>query len=178
MRTPDIKSKGLQYTRLQNGLVVQPKGTVHFKKKCLDKRTKKDLAFELGKSYLSHTGGITPQFIFVAVPFEDGAYVQSKAFRSPAFRVFSKRQERFLEHNHKRQKKNVEIEKLDTDIHDAETTLRCLAQELQRQTFMEREMANFFNEIRSNVHRIKDATAKTALQYALRQIELSEVAIL
>lgn len=176
MRTPDIKSKSLEYSRLQNGLVVNPKGTIHFKKKCLDKRTKRDLAFELGKSYLSHTGGITPQFVFVAVPIENGAYVKSKAFRSPPFRVFSKRQERFLDHKHKRHRKNVEIEKLDTDIIDAETTLRSLEQELQRQTFMNREMVMFFNEIRSNVHLIKDATAKTALQYAVREIETSETA--
>jgi hypothetical protein len=51
-----------------------------------------------------------------------------------------------------------------------------LTQELQRQTFMNREMVIFFNEIRSNVYLIKDATAKTALQYALRQIETSETA--
>ena len=176
MRTPDIKTKRLPHTRVQNGLVFGTKGSIHFKKKCLDKQTKKDIAFELGKSYLSHTGGITPQFVFVAVPFENGSYVKSKAFRSPAFRVFSKRQERFLEHIQKRQKKNVEIEKLDTDILDAETTLRCLAQELQRQTFMDHEMVKFFNEIRSNVDRITDPTAKTALQYALRHIESSEVA--
>lgn len=178
MRTPDIKTKGLEYIRTKSGIIVDSKGTIHFKKKCLDKHTKKDLAFELGKSYLSHTGGITPQFVFVAVPFENGAYAQDKAFRSPPFRVFSKRQERFLQHKHKRQKTNVEIEKLNTDIDDAETTKRSLTQELRRLKFMSRENQVFFDEMRNMLHLIQNPTVKTALQYALRQDKSTEVATL
>lgn len=178
MRTPDIKDRGLQHTRLDSGIVVRPEGVIHFKKKCLDKQTKKDLAFELGKGYLSFTGDNEPEFVFVVVPFENGAYVPSKAFRSPPFRVFSKRQQRFLGHKHKRQKRNVEIQKMDTDLHDAVTTLRALDQTLQRETFLNQQMLAFFDDMRAAIHSVQDATAKTALEYALRQMQTSEVATL
>lgn len=178
MRTPDIKTKGMKYSRTENGILLKSSGTIHFKKKCLDKKTKKDLAFELGKSYLSHTSGITPQFLFIAVPFKNGRYIKEEAFRSPPFRVYSKRQERFLQHKHKRQKKNVEVQKLDTDIHDAETTLRALQQELSHQEFIKREMETFFNEMRRDISGVGNETARTALEYALRQAVHTEIATL
>jgi len=178
MRTPEVKTKGLEYTRLESGLVVRPEGVIHFKKKCLDKKTKKDLAFELGKRYLSFTGENTPEFVFVVVPFENGAYAPNKAFRSPAFHVFSKRQARFLQHKHKRQKKNVEIEQMDTDIHDAETTLRSLEETLDRHVVANQQMNAFFDEMRADIHRITNETAKTALEYALRHVQSSELATL
>ncbi|MDA7838898.1 hypothetical protein N9A45_01025 [bacterium] len=176
MRTPDSKTKSLNNTRLQGGIVINPSevDAVRFKKKCQDKAGK-DLAFELGKGFMSHTAGATPQFIFVAVPYENG-YLKEKAVRSPTFRVFSKRQERFLEPKQKKRRKNAEIHKLDTDIGNAVTTFRALEQELRHADFIHGAMKAFFGQMRAQVAHMQDDTARIALEFALRSAEEPETA--
>lgn len=176
MRTPDSKTKTLNKTRLHGGIVVNPSevDAVRFKKKCQDKAGK-DLAFELGKGFMSHTAGATPQFIFVAVPFQNG-YLTQKAVRSPTFRVFSKRQERFLEPKQKKRRKNAEIQKLDTDIGNAVTTFGALEQELRHADFVHGGMKAFFGQLRAQVAHMQDDTARIALEFALRSAEEPETA--
>lgn len=176
MRTPDSKTKRLNSTRLDGGIVINPSdiGAIRFKKKCQDKAGN-DLAFELGKGFMSHTAGATPQFIFVAVPYQNG-YLKDKAVRSPAFKVFSKRQERFLEPKQKKRRKNAEIQKLDTDIGNAKTTFDALEQELRHADFIHGAMKSFFEKLRGQVACIEDETARIALEFALRSTEEPETA--
>ena len=169
MRVPDFKTKNIDFLRRENIMFLKPQEEcIHFKKKCVDKVTKKDIAFELGKGFLSHTFGSTPQFIFIAIPYKDGKFEMSHVGRSEVFHVFSKRQDRFLEHSNKRQKKNTEIEKLDTDIQDAETTLNSLFDRNNRLTQMNAQYHKFYTSIQSQISGVIDDTVKLALQYALR----------
>ena len=172
MRVPDFKTKNIDFLRRENIMFLKPREEcIHFKKKCVDKVTKKDIAFELGKGFLSHTLGSTPQFIFIAIPYKDGKFEMSRIGRSEAFHVFSKRQDRFLEHSNKRQKKNTEIEKLDTDIQDAETTLHSLINTNNRLTQMNAQYRHFYTSIQNQINDVSDDTVKLALQYALRMDE-------
>ena len=172
MRIPDFKSKNIDFLRRENIMFLKPREEcIYFKKKCVDKVSKKDIAFELGKGFLSHTLGSTPQFIFIAIPYKDGKFEMSHIGRSEAFHVFSKRQDRFLEHSNKRQKKNTEIEKLDTDIQDAESTLNVLQQKNRRLTQMNAQYKNFYKDLQKQMDKIADGTVKIALQYALRSEE-------
>lgn len=176
IRTPDLKRKCLNAHRLDQGVLVNAKKehSVRFKKKCQDK-SGNDTAFELGKGFMSHTLGATPQFIFVAIPY-CGGYVPEKAVRSPPFRIFSKRQERFLEPKKKRRRKNVEIQKLDTDIQNAKATFHMMEQELRHAEFINGAMGAFFNQLRSHVANIEDDTTRIALEFALRCEQENETA--
>lgn len=176
MRTPDSKKKELNHCRLDGGIQLCPSKvhSVRFKKKCQDK-SGNDLAFELGKGFMSHTAGTTPQFIFVAVPYSNG-YIMNKAVRSPAFKVFSKRQERFLEPTQKKRRKNAEIQKLDTDIENAMTTFGTLEQDLRHANFIHSAMKSFFEQMRDQVENVEDETARVALAFALRCAQTPETA--
>ena len=134
VRVPDIKSKTVEIQREVNGIFVLtksvPNNTIFFKKKCIDKKSGTDTAFELGVNYTSHTSGLPSQFVFVVVPFVDGKFLMNLAERSEKFYVKSKRQERFLPHSKKKHKKNVEHLKIATDIQAAQETLAILQQQL------------------------------------------------
>lgn len=168
MRTPDMKNKYIKYERHEDGLLVDPKtvDAIRFKKKCQDKLGN-DSGFELGKGYMSHTAGATPQFVFVVTPFSNG-YIKSQAIRSTPFRVLSKRQERFLQPKQKRRRVNVDLQKYDTDIRNAKTTHNMLESDLRRANIVHSAMRNFFAELRNHVDHVQDETTRLALQFALR----------
>jgi hypothetical protein len=169
MRVPDFKTKEINFLRRENIMFLKPQlESIFFKKKSQDKVTKKDIAFELGKGFLSHTLGSTPQFIFIAIPYKDGKFEMNLIGKSEAFHVFSKRQDRFLDHSNKRQKKNTEIEKLDTDIQGANTTLNTLNCRNNRLTQLNAQYSQFFESFQHKISSIEDETIKIALQYALR----------
>lgn len=183
MRVPNPKTKPLQYKRSENqhGMFVKPKDTdiISFKKKCTDKTSGKDVAFELGKKFLSFTEkGETPQFVFVITPCSKTGYIKDKSVRSETFRVFSKRQERYLNHKNKRKRKHTEIAKRDTDIRDAKLTLSSLKEQALHFQFANEAMERFKSEMRSMAEHLENDTAKLAILFALRDSEGSEIATL
>lgn len=170
MRCPDVKRKKFECQRLDSGIVFDVKDAMNelrFKKKCQNK-TGNHTGFELGREYESYTNGTTPQFVFVAVPYTSG-YVKNLAIRSPPFKILSKRQERFLDPKTKRRKKAPEIEKLDTDIHNAKSTFNMLEKDIRHETFVNKSMKTFFNELAQFAEHLQNPTAKIAIQFALRQ---------
>ena len=178
MRTPDLKMKGIRSLRKDTGLFLNPLGVdiLYFKKKCVDKESGKDTGFELGKGFLSHTEGITPQFVFVVTPFKDGAWLP--AVRSKPFHVFSKRQERFLSKQAKRRRPNSHLQKLDTDIDNAAQTLQELDNEQRRGTCLDRQFDACFQELRALIGSVTNDTVLIALQHGLRQDAQEETASL
>jgi hypothetical protein len=185
MRVPDFKTKGLNFVRRNqtecgpNGVVTDNScvfivngktPTVHFKKKCVHKRTGKDIAFKLGKGFLSYTGGIVPQFTIVAIPFVSGKLDLSKAIRTPKFEVWSKRQERHTARTNKRHKKSSEIGKLDTNIAEAEIALNALKTEFQRIRCRNRKLEVTIGTIRRRAVSLPEGASKISYEYATREI--------
>ena len=143
--------------------------TVHFKKKCVHKRTGKDIAFKLGKGFLSYTGGIVPQFTIVAIPFVNGRFDLLKAIRTPKFEVWSKRQERHTARTNKRHKKSSEIGRLDTNIAEAEIALNALRVEFEKIRCRNRKLEVMIGTVRRRAIRLPDSASKIAYEYATRE---------
>jgi len=177
-RLPDFKSKGMTYKRRGDVVfVIRPElPVIYFKKKCQDKRTGKDIAFELGGGFSSHTGEITPQFTIVMTPFVNGRLAVEKAVRSPKFHVFSKRQDRHTAQTKKRHKKNTEILKMDTNIREAETTYQALHRDLERLKHQNRAMTQTNNILRERTMLLPEGPIKIALLYGTRTQKLSNFA--
>ena len=181
MRVPDFKTKGLNFVRRNqtpgvvsdNSCVFIVDGktpTIHFKKKCVHKRTGNDIAFKLGKGFLSYTGGIVPQFTIVAIPFVSGKLDISKAIRTPKFEVWSKRQERHTARTNKRHKKSSEIGKLDTNIAEAEIALNALRTEFQIIRCRNRKLEVTIGTIRRRAVSLPEGASKISYEYATREM--------
>jgi hypothetical protein len=181
MRLPDPKKKSIIICRCgqedesglfkEHGAFISPSGlsTLFFKKKCVNKQ-KLDTAFQLGKGFTSTTGGITPQFCIVVTPWSGHHLMTEKAVRTKSFYVFSKRQDRFLKVKKKRNRKNCEIERLDTDIAAAETTLSALQEKLLRLRHKNATAAQKMNTIRDVIVTMPESTAKIALVFSTRPV--------
>jgi hypothetical protein len=169
-RLPNFKSKGLTSTRRKDVVfIVRPKtDIIYFKKKCQDKYSGNDAAFELGGGFSSHTGEITPQFTIVMTPFVKGEIVLERAVRTPKFHVFSKRQDRHTVRTKKRHKKNTEILKMDTNIREATTTLEALKQELSGLRHRTKTAERINVQIRQMAEGLLDGPIKIALMYGTR----------
>jgi len=180
MRVPDFKTTGLDIIRRNGSVFIkQPKlASLHFKKKCQDKKTGQDIAFELGKGFLSHTGGIDAQFMMVMIPFNNGRLEVERASRTCKFYVYSKRQSRYMPKKRKRHKKNTEILKLETNIREAAITLSSLEQDLVKIRYSNQTLENAVCLIRQHTSRLPDGPVKIALVHATRRSACEEVACL
>jgi len=190
-RMPDFKTKGLKFERCVGPGQRPPPGeqpskdvvflkqpfpdVVHFKKKCQDKITHKDIAFELGGGFVSHTGEITPQFTIVATPFIGNKLCVEQAARTEKFHVFSKRQDRFMVRTKKRRKKNTEILRKETNIKEAEVVLKSLEQKLQTEKLRNDIISSSLREIRLRSAKLPSGPMKIAIEYATRQLESDDV---
>ena len=195
VRVPDVKTKNIQYTRSTNvnekggteetdeGIYIDPKSvrSVHFKKKCLQRKSGKksvETGFKLGSPFSSFVPqGVDPQFVFIAVPMDQGTFLNKKAVRSEPYRVFSKRQPKYMPKN-KRRRKHAEVRKMNTDIRHAEFTLSGLVREHTRLECANRQMRGFFNNIRTMVNDVENQTLKLALEFALRTSTQDELVML
>jgi hypothetical protein len=188
MRLPDFKSKGLNFIRrnqtpelkdahgrvVDNSSVFVTNGvpdTIYFKKKCVDNETKRDIAFELGKGYLSHTRAIDPKFCIIAIPFANGAFVMEKAIRTPDFHVFSKRQTRHTARANKKRKISSVVAQYDTNISEAEIVLRSLRTEYEKLRCLNRKYEVKIGTVRRRAAQLPDGPVKIAIEYATKNIE-------
>ena len=190
MRTPNLKTKSVEKYRFGDGLLVRANTQeLSFKKKSVknvtvsingEQRTvAKDFAFSLSRRFASFTDGEDAQFVFIVVPF-DGRFLVDKAVRSEPFTINSKRQENRLGKRAKRRKRNVYIEKLDTDIHCAQCTLNQLNHEAERRGLMVKQFDTCFQQLNRLVRlrSLKDPTMRLALEFALRDVKEEETASL
>tara|TARA_B110000908_G_C10264319_1_gene462152 strand:+ start:42 stop:959 length:918 start_codon:yes stop_codon:yes gene_type:complete len=188
VRLPDFKTKDIQFIRRQNDLEKTDKNgsavdtssvfvidgktdTLFFKKKCQDKVTKNDIAFYLGKKFLSYTGNIPPQFTIVCVPFINGKLCMDNAIRTPNFHVFSKRQDTSGRPN-KRRKKSREIATLDTNISESEIVLRQLEMEYTQEKHQNRKFVVTFGTIKRRIPALPDGPVKMTLEYITRHTQV------
>ena len=176
VRVPDIKTKKMSPIRRSDGLVVSPQecesNTIEFKKKCTNKKSGRDTAFELGINYQSHTNGIPSQFAFVLVPFHNGRFLVGEAGRSDKFYVKSKRQERFLPHNgrSKRLKKNTETLRVETNIKAAQDIHDTLRQRLRVVQHDNAEYMKLMSSVRTVLTLMPDGPVKIGLSYGSRSL--------
>jgi len=179
MRLPDPKKKNVLFSRcldsdgMERGAFISTIGTsdtLYFKKKCINKHSGLDTAFQLGKGFASNTGGITPQFCIVLTPWVVNGFAQDKAVRTDRFYIFSKRQDRYLDAKKKRPRKNVEIKRLDTDIDAAESTLRILQEQFLRIRHKNIGSEQLFGRIREKLFVMDDSTTKIALTFSTRPL--------
>tara|TARA_B110000091_G_scaffold213563_1_gene263353 strand:+ start:155 stop:1081 length:927 start_codon:yes stop_codon:yes gene_type:complete len=176
VRVPDIKTKQMSPIRRSDGLVVSPQecgsNTIEFKKKCMNKKSGHDTAFELGVNYQSHTNGIPSQFAFVLVPFQNGRFLVGEAGRSEKFYVKSKRQERFLPHNSrsKRPKKNTEALRVETNIKAAQDIHDTLRQRLRVVQHDNAEYMKLMSSVRTVLTLMPDGPVKIGLSYGSRSL--------
>jgi hypothetical protein len=172
VRVPDIKSKHVVQLRQDNGMFIEcgsiSNKTIFFKKKCVDKKTGHDTAFELGVNYTSHTMGIPAQFAFVVVPFRNGVFQLDQAERSQKFFVKSKRQERFLPHSKKQRKQNVEHLKLETDIQAARETYKHLLCAFQSVQHDNSEYAKIMSTVKSVLPLMPNGAVRIGLAHGSR----------
>lgn len=172
VRVPDVKSKKIILVRNETGMFLEtktvPNNCVFFKKKAIDKKTGKDAAFELGINYSSHTMGVPSQFVFVAIPVQNGVLMLDKAQRSPKFYVKSKRQERFLPQSKKRRKKNVEHLRINTDIQAAERTYNILLASLTSLQHDNREYTKILSTVKSVLPLMPNGAVHIALVHGTR----------
>jgi hypothetical protein len=184
-RLPNFKGKGVSFTRRQSPnqwrerigqepvddvvFINAPfQDVVYFKKKCQDKETGRDAAFELGGGFSSHTADITPQFTITATPFKHGKLLTDKAIRTKCFHVFSKRQDRHLVRSKKRRKINTESLKIQTDITEAEIALNVLKQSLVSVQHQNNIYTTLYTEIKNRAQTLPNGPSKTALLYATK----------
>lgn len=176
VRVPDIKTKKMVPIRRSTGLFVSPKeisnSVIEFKKKCVDKKSGRDTAFELGVNYRSHTQGIPSQFAFVLVPFQNGKFLTEEAGRSDKFYVKSKRQERFLPQNGrtKRPKKNTETLRIETNIKAAQDIYEALRQRLKVVQHDNAEYVKMMSSVRTVLPLMPDGPVKIGLAYGARTL--------
>tara|TARA_B100001559_G_scaffold196169_1_gene164151 strand:+ start:124 stop:1011 length:888 start_codon:yes stop_codon:yes gene_type:complete len=181
MRLPDPKKKADIFCRCINGnnqergVFIKSTEKIYFKKKCVNKHTGKDTAFQLGKGFKSNTGGIDPQFCIVITPWFGNDFILDQAVRTDRFYVFSKRQDRFLKAKTKRPRKNAEIERLDTNISAAESTLRELQVELMRLRHQNASTEDMFNRIREKSKMMPESATKIALTFSTRPLNQEEI---
>jgi hypothetical protein len=186
MRLPDFKTKGLNFVRrnqtpdLQDRfgnvvdtscvfVVAGKQGTISFKKKCTG-ASNKDIAFELGKGFLSHTGDTIPQFTIVAIPFNNGELALTRAIRTPLFEVWSKRQTSANPRNNKRAKKSSEIARYDTNISEASVTLNALKAQYETCLCRNRKFEVMLGTVRRRAAALPASSAKISYEYATREI--------
>jgi hypothetical protein len=79
-----------------------------------------------------------------------------------------------LDSKTKRHKKAPEIEKLDTDIHNAKSTFNMLGEDIRHETFVNKSMKTFFNQLAQFAEHLQNPTAKIAIQFALRRGQQKE----
>ena len=176
VRVPDIKTKKMVPIRRRAGLFVSPKeisnNTVEFKKKCVDKKSGCDTAFELGVNYRSHTNGIPSQFAFVLVPFQNGKFLTEEAGRSDKFYVKSKRQERFLPQHgrNKRPKMNTETLRIETNIKAAQDIYETLRQRLKVVQHDNAEYTKLMSSVRTVLTLMPDGPVKIGMTYGARSL--------
>lgn len=176
VRVPDIKTKKMTPIRRRAGLFVCPQeisnNTIEFKKKCVDKKSGHDTAFELGVNYRSHTSGIPSQFAFVLVPFHNGQFLVEEAGRSDKFYVKSKRQERFLPQNgrNKRFKTNAETLRIETNIKAAQDIYETLQQRLRVVQHDNAEYTKLMSSVRTVLTLMPDGPVKIGLTYGARSL--------
>jgi len=178
VRVPDIKTKKMNPIRRRVGLIVCPQeisnNTLEFKKKCVDKKSGRDTAFELGVNYRSHTSGIPSQFAFVLVPFQNGQFLVQEAGRSDKFYVKSKRQERFLPQNgrNKRFKTNTETLRIETNIKAAQDICETLQQRLRVVQHDNAEYTKLMSSVRTVLTLMPDGPVKIGLSYGARSLNI------
>jgi len=183
VRVPDIKSKTIFRLRRENGIFISPsdleKSHLYFKKKCVNKKTGQDNAFELGINYSSHTNGVPSQFVFVLIPFHNGKLAMDSAERSEKFYVKSKRQERFLNTNsNKRIKKSTEALKIETDIQSAKEIYNELLQKLKNVQHDKIQYLNMVQMVQDTLPQMPECAVKIGLQYGSRAIVTEDIAVL
>ena len=183
MRLPNLKTKNVQTLRRSWGENVKHSciflanpatladGTVYFKKKCQDKTTGKQTAFDLGKDYLSHTRGFDAQFTIMLIPYEKGRLVLSKASRTEVFHIESKRPERQHPRRNKRLKRNTEVDKINTNIREAEIALKTLRQELGRLQHHNRKYEVKSRTMKRRLSSLPDGPVKKGIAFALRNYD-------
>lgn len=183
MRLPNLKTKNVQTLRRSWGgnvkhsciFLASPAsvadGTVYFKKKCHDKATGKQTAFDLGKDYLSHTRGFDAQFTIMLIPYEKGRLVLSKASRTEVFHIESKRPERQHPRRNKRLKRNTEVDKINTNIHEAEIALKTLRQELGRLQHHNKKYEVKSRTMKRRLLGLPDGPVKKGIAFALRNYD-------
>lgn len=176
VRVPDIKTKKMIPIRRRTGLFVSTQeisnNTLKFKKKCVDKKSGCDTAFELGVNYRSHTNGIPSQFAFVLVPFQNGQFLVQEAGRSDKFYVKSKRQERFLPQNgrNKRPKMNTETLRIETNIKAAQDIYETLQHRLRVVQHDNAEYTKLMSSVRTVLALMPDGPVKIGLTYGARSL--------
>ncbi len=183
VRVPDIKSKTIFRLRRENGIFISPsdleQSHLYFKKKCVNKKTGQDNAFELGINYSSHTNGVPSQFVFVLIPFHNGKLAIDSAERSEKFYVKSKRQERFLNTtSNKRIKKSTEALKIETDIQSAKEIYNELLQKLKNVQHDKIHYLNMVQMVQDTLPRMPECAVKIGLQYGSRAIVTEDIAVL
>lgn len=184
MRLPDLKTKNVHIIRrfreiekakhsciflINPGSVAD--GTVFFKKKCQNKATGKQTAFDLGKDYLSHTRGFDAQFLIMLIPYEKGRLVLSKASRTEVFHIESKRPERQHPRRNKRLKRNNEVDKIDTNIREAEIALKTLRQELFRLHHHNKKFEVRSRTMKRRLSSLPEGAVKKGISFALRNFD-------
>jgi len=176
VRVPDIKTKKMNPIRRNAGLFVSPQeisnNTLEFKKKCVDKKSGHDTAFELGVNYRSHTNGIPSQFAFVLVPFQNGQFLVQEAGRSDKFYVKSKRQQRFLPNNgqSKRPKLNTATLRIETNIKAAQDIYETLRQRMRVVQHDNAEYVKLMSSVRTVLTLMPDGPVKIGLSYGARPL--------
>lgn len=179
-RTPDIKqTQGsfIERAREKEKCAVLDLGdrdTIYFKKKCIrqikcektGKVENMDVGFELSGDFAAYTAG-KPYFCFVAVPWDNGYFID-RAVRSQPFFVRSKRQGRYLNPKKRKTRKWAEIQKLETDKRNAKTTLQELNEKITHYDFANSATDAFFELLRVHIPHVRNDTARTALEFALR----------
>jgi len=174
VRCPDLKDK-FQLYRNHHGVWIDPSTNfnVRMKKKAINQETKKDTAFRLSADFKFHTNGIEPSFVFIAIPFENGKFVDADTSVSKPFFVRSKRQERHTNGSRKRRKKGVEILKINTDISFAQNQLEKLKTRLVQLKSKNGEYVTLFSDMRRYVGEF-NSTTNIALGHAFRDISSTE----
>ena len=187
IRVPDLKDK---YTDLKNaggvvdlsnetyvhrteyGLWIngkQPR-SIRFKKKATDPITKSDCAFRVGCAFKFVTNTAEPRQIIVATPFENGVLLKDKAIRSEPFFVKSKRQEKDQSRPTKRRKKEIEVQKILTDINTVNVQKTKLQSAKGRLEYQISVIEHFFANTGLKIAHMENGPAKIALQHAFRSV--------
>lgn len=176
VRFPDLKDK-YSLHRSHNGLWVDPSANDSFrmKKKATDKATYMDTAFRLGADFKFHTSGLEPCFVFIATPFQNGAFLTNKTIRSKSFFVRSKRQDRYTGGPHKKRKKEKEVQKINTDIQAARSEKEVLVQQERRLRYLTSVNRHFLRQLRLKSELLPDGPVKIALMHATRPVESTEM---
>lgn len=180
VRLPDFKDK-IKCTRSENGVCIDAaqagkhSGRIRLKKKAHCKSTGKETAFCLGANYLFHTNNIEPQFVIIATPVVGGRFDMENAARTRPFFVKSKRQDRYLPKSTKKRKKDVEVCKINTDIHAAKLQCEKLNEQFKHYQCENRAIGELFARHMREIEKIENDTVRISLQHAFRPMAINEV---